>query len=552
MVSESKVERITMSSSLVDFRNPPPYVLNYQSLDDYLVQFRDHQEEAFERAQANHIGQIISPCGTGKTLEQVAIHISTMVAKHKAGLFGKFLIASHRLALNSQLSKPLITLAIECGLPFDVLFVGSGRYDFDQWYADFYYKGFIPQRTEFLATLSTADIEFFATNARRRQRHLIILSTYHSLDRLANIGQIDVATFDEAHNTVAKDFTQKIWVIAPHTIKRFFFTATRKIDGDEGGMNDEELYGKVIADAFPLKMIAAGEIVCPKLHTVDAEIEYEETGLLDLRMLVKNTIEAFERHAACVANESFDSTKLSAKMLVACNGISEMMRIYEDPTFWQYCQTNGIHCFAISSEDGSFYNQEKMTRQKFMETLESLSDTEEAIIFNVDILTEGINLPAITGVMPMRNMSNTKLIQLFGRSLRLHPEDRRRLYAELLRPEDYKNYIKPYGWLIMPRHLATLSFKEEMMAVVKAVCNEFGSTPEQMVVQERYINIDRIDLDSIIPIAMNNVKEIDLEHEEFDIIEELRLAEFKAAEELRLEEINCADNKNLRRLGGLK
>ena len=58
-----------------------------------------------------------------------------------------------------------------------------------------------------------------------------------------------------------------------------------------------------------------------------------------------------------------------------------------------------------------------------------LEDNEDAILFHYDILTEGIDLPAITGVLPLRDLPLIKLIQNVGRSVRLLKEDRENLYS---------------------------------------------------------------------------------------------------------------------------
>ena len=150
--------------------------------------------------------------------------------------------------------------------------------------------------------------------------------------------------------------------------------------------------------------------------------------------------------------------------LVGCDGIKEMIRIYNDPAL-QIFSTN-MKFFAISS-DGGYVNGNPCSKEDFFIKLNDLSDAEDAIILNVDMLTEGIDLPSITGVMPFRNLGLTKLIQLIGRALRLHKMDRAKLYSNEIKPQDHASYVKPYGWLVVPQHLAAINHFEEMIAITK-------------------------------------------------------------------------------------
>lgn len=116
-----------MSRTLLDYKITPPYTRNYGEFNKFVALHRKHQIEAIAATNGATIGQIISPCGTGKTRIQTSIIISDMISCTESGTYGKFMIASHRLALNTQLADVLLKQAIVCGLPFDILFVGSGR-----------------------------------------------------------------------------------------------------------------------------------------------------------------------------------------------------------------------------------------------------------------------------------------------------------------------------------------------------------------------------------------------------------------------------------------
>jgi superfamily II DNA or RNA helicase len=502
------------------------YSTNFEYFEQYKANHRLHQKEALEAIKTSNIGQVLSPCGTGKTRIQISVHIQDMINKSSNNEYGVYLIASHRLTLNVQLFDQLIDVCVNTGLPFNILFVGSYHCDFSKYYEKYMRLGFTKETCNCLATTDRKEIDNFISQSK--DRHVIIVSTYHSFDQLKNIPKIDICTYDEAHNTIERDFKQNILQVKPNIKREYFFTATRKIHGEDDGMNDKTFYGEVLYDAFPNLMLRSGEICCPKIHIIDSENNKDETSIVDIHMLIKNIIEGFEKHREFIKEKSMEPDKINPTMLISCSGIKEMMNIYNHNEFKSYIEKNNIKALAISS-DGCWFNYESCSKQSFLKNLNAIKDTEEAIIFNVDMLTEGIDLPSITGVMPLRNMSNTKLIQLLGRCLRLHREDRQNLYAELIDPCKYFLYIKPYGWLIIPRHLATLTEYKTMLDTVKLVINEYESLAEEIVVQEQFIDPNYQELDSIIEYPLNGKKDFNLKHESMDIISDINIEKFRDA-----------------------
>ena len=516
------------------------YTKNFDYFNAYLAGNRYHQLSALWAIVNRNIGQIISPCGTGKTQIQTAIHIGGMIQLIQDYEYGVFVIASHRLMLNKQLLDQVIDLAVRCGLPFDVLYVGSYKSDLNSYYAKYRKEfGYTKEVSRHLATTDGKKIEAFVQNARDNFRNVIIASTYKSFAALKNIGTINITTFDEAHNITQKDFNKNILEVKPNILAQYFFTATRKTFGDDGGMNDKNFYGDVIFDANPKSMIEEGEIVEPRLHKIGGAND-ETTNATDTHMLVKNTIESFEEHKGYIKGNSCSPNNIGAKLLIGCDGVEEMGCIYNDPMFKKFVIDNNIKTFSISSEGGSNANWSKCGKEDFFAKLTSLSDSEDAVIFNVDMLTEGIDLPSITGVMPLRNLGLTKLIQLIGRAIRLHRLDRKRLYGKEIEPQDVKSFIKPYGYLIIPRHLASLNHHQEMINIASAFYSEYGTIPDKLIVPERFIDHQPNELKSMIPFNFKNGKDYDLEHQEFNLVEETKLHFFRD----KMSNINrCRKNK---------
>lgn len=499
----------------------PQYNQNFDYFDEYCSHHRDHQVEAIAATQTSDKGQIISPCGTGKTRVQVSLHIQGMIDLTRKNESGVFCIASHRLSLNRQLLGDLVEVAIKCGLLFDVLYLGSYKCDLAKYYAKYHHLGYTTQVSNHLATTDAQEIEQFIAAAKAKGRHVIIASTYDSFARLKNIGQINLTTFDEAHNTTQDDFTDNITVVKSNLVRQYYFTATRKVAGSDGGMNNEEFYGKILFDAFPKQMLAAGEIVCPRLHRVRGADD-QTTNTTNTGMLVKNIIEAYIRHRVAVKSSSCSPEEIGAKLLVGCNSIEEMLRIYNDIR----SMSGSMKVFAISSK-GCCASWDKCGKEEFFTKLNAMSDAEDAIIFNVDMLTEGIDLPSITGVMPLRNLGLTKLIQMIGRALRLHKTDRQNLYAGEAIPCDYSKYVKPYGYVVIPQDLATIDHYDEMIKQADLFYSEYGTKAEELIIDEKYVPIEPQTLDTMIPFPFKDGKDYDLEHELDSLVDEINLRHFR-------------------------
>jgi hypothetical protein len=490
---------------------------------------REHQNLARAAASTATIGQIISPCGTGKTRIQICLHVGGMIELSLKKECGVFVIASHRLALNRQLCDELAGVIIKCGLPIDILTIGSDRSDSKKYYAKYAKEGYTPDTSNQHGTLSAEECQTFIAQSKKLGRHVLVVSTYNSIDRLSNVGTIDLVTHDEAHNTVRLDFTNNILKIKDNILREYFFTATRKVADNNGGMNDASFYGssKPLIDILPQDMLEKGEIACPRIHSVGGANE-ETTNTYDTPMLVKNTIEAFQEHKKWIKFDAFSPDDIGAKIIIGCEGIKEMENIYNYPSFRQFALANKVACFAISSKGGGaecYFNYQlnsdrpnKVSREEFFTALNSLSDAEDALIFNVDMLTEGIDLPTITGVMPMRNLGVIKLIQLIGRALRLTKTDRQRLYSNQIVPGDYKQYVKPYGHLILPRHLNSCNEYARMKEIVERIYAEYKSPIEEMVIQDKFNDQDSDDLNSMIRPDLEGGKDYTLHHNIMDVV----------------------------------
>lgn len=470
------------------------YTQNFATFDKWMQKNRNHQTKAFLAIQKATIGQISLPTGTGKTRVQIATHISKMIEMTQNNEYGTFVVGAHRLALCSQLLTELITVAVEAGLPFDILFIGSDRFSDDKVHCKFKDNGFNAYVNEATSTTRSNEVREAVTKAHARNRHVIAVSTYHSFDKLNALDSVTQCTYDEAHTLVADGFMENILLVKAKINFNFFFTATRRVQGESEGMNNVEVFGEVLNEVSPRKMIEKGESVPPKLHIIQTE---DEGDFQNHTMLVRTVITGYEQHKALVKNGSANPNAIGAKLLITTTGNLEMFELHNDVAFKDYCQANHIKTFAFSSQEGVFYNFEKVARSVALDEMSKMADDENAILIHIDILTEGIDLPSVTGVMPFRELNTIKLLQTIGRGARLLKDDRTRLYNGELSPMDWKGYIKPCVWVIFPEHFRSLGNAQAMKNTIRTIVNSYEVPVEEYNAIDRYIAIEDENLSRI-------------------------------------------------------
>lgn len=474
------------------------------AFNKFKSKLRKHQLDALDSVSKDDRGQICLPTGTGKTFIQKAIHIDQMLKlqNRKKPVQGVFMITAHRLALCSQLFENFIDLLVACRVRCDVLYVGSENFNFNklrQKYMGQGVSGIYLQDIESTRTTAGDDIVSSVEAAFKNGRHLLVVSTYHSLSRLTALEKlggrpIEVATFDESHTIVDnRQFLDGLESVKNLIKREYHFTATRKVRGDSGGHNDFDFYGKVLFE-MPIKTaIDRGEIVKPKLHIVETTNDIGKfNSKNNSKMVISTIIDCFEKHKAIVKNESASPKSIGAKMLVSADGLDEIKMITEDDSFQKFCKVGAVNIFSFSSKDGEHHNFEPCrSRQAAMSKMNDLQDADDAIIFHYDILTEGIDLPAITGVLIMRDLSTIKLLQTIGRAARLLKPDRTALYENKILPQEEDKMVKPSAWVLLPTYLDTIQTKDDMEKLVREIVETYDMRIEESILPD--IALSRVD-----------------------------------------------------------
>ena len=473
------------------------YRQDFSKYDEFHSKHRLHQINALDCLKTETIGQITIPTGTGKTRIQVDVHISDMIEKTKNGQTGVYVIGAHRLALCSQLLYDIVEVAIPCGLQFDVLQVNSNNFTNDairtqlrkEGKVDDNLRAFNDLISKGANTTRQDDVLDFVNTAKANNRHVIIVATYHSINKLAILPEIDICTYDEAHITLGENFTDNISQVQPIIKKNFFFTATRKVVGTFSGMNDTEKFGEVLYSLSPRTMIEAGEIVPPRLHSIRISEDAEDGDYDNNKMLIKTISESFAQHKVMIKTCSANPDLIGAKLLVSCTGSKELKTIIASMPFRLWCDDHNIKVFSFSTNDevGYRFNFKEVTRTDLFSKMNDLADSEDAIIFHIDILTEGIDLPSITGVMPLRNLNQSKLIQTIGRATRLLSYDRKQLYTGQIQPNQPNTYVKPYCWFLVPQLFESLGDFNSMKRLLRDIMNSYDVRPEEFSSMDRFV-----------------------------------------------------------------
>jgi superfamily II DNA or RNA helicase len=329
---------------------------------------------------------------------------------------------------------------------------------------------------------------------------LIVFSTYHSAEKFAASGIVpDLTIHDEAHNLVSREFSN---VAKLPTGRSLFFTATERNDGpdiDIGlGMNNAQVFGSTLYAKSPKEMIESGEMVPPHIHVIRARAGTKQVNLDKLnddpKALVLSIADAFLAHQKMIGD------KIGAKVLVVCRGqqdLEDMLMKHAEnegetaTVFGKFRkQYPKIHVFALSSDFGVYcdgkYNKSAVThasKYNLLSKLQTMSPLDQAIIFHVDMIGEGIDVPGITGVMPFRNSDEIKFVQNIGRASRLHPEDRKKVYAGELTVLEREKWIKPRSWVIVPKFLENSEgFLGRFRRIISKMREEYGWTKEDVII----------------------------------------------------------------------
>lgn len=436
-------------------------------------QLRQHQLEALDAIRQNKKGIINLPTGTGKTLIQASCFVEDI---KQANASRVYVVLAPRIVLANQLLQEVYMCIDQNNILVQYLVVHSGH-DFDL--IDMEYEPTIAIRElgEVKVTTNTSTIVEQYERSKRLNRPLIICGTYHSAERIIRAGvPIEIVCFDEAQHLVTDQFQTIVTTIQAN--RAYSFTATlRGINESVNGfgMANESRFGKVIYKRSHKSLVEAGEIVSPELAIIDVKDEDDsvsdkEEDSADVKAIEK-AIEFLEE----------ELTETKSKLLVVTKGSAHLKYITKNQQFRLFCaQRPNLYLFDISSEYGENINGEPVSRKKFLEQLKRVGsdDNAEMIVLHIDILTEGIDVPGINGVLLFETMELLKFVQTVGRCTRLHQRDREMLYSGKITPAETTKMVKPFGYVITPQYGPNGEDRKWMHAELIDKLKQFDFVPQ--------------------------------------------------------------------------
>ena len=350
------------------------------------MQLRPHQEQAIQSMLDNDKGQVIVPTGGGKTICMI------MDAVRQLENYGTVVVVAPRILLAEQLCKEFMEILDEHYNDVSVLHVHSGRV-----------KGMYNTTNPF-------EIQSFYETTMGRK---IIFTTYHSLHRVQESGiNVDTIYFDEAHNSVQKNFYPATDYFSQYAQRCYFFTATPKHSRTpfKAGMNDADVYGNVICNVPAPKLVKQGYILPPKVKVYRS------------RILKKDELVADRDNEQMIgAIDNLDKDKV----LICAKSTKQIVALVSQTDFVQQLAIRGYSYMFITAKTGAMIDGEKVDRETFFDTLNEWGRTgKKFVVLHHSILSEGINVNGLEAVLFMRSMDYIGISQTIGRVIRKGDADK--------------------------------------------------------------------------------------------------------------------------------
>ena len=340
---------------------------------------RPHQTKAVKAMLRNTKGQIIIPTGGGKTMCMID---DAMNEFSRTVLSKTIVVVAPRILLANQLSAEFLEFITDV----DVAHVHSGE-------------------THHFSTTKTNELENWYHNT---VRNILIFTTYHSLHKIQESLDIEVDTiyFDEAHNSVQKNFYPATDYFSKKADRCYFFTATPKHSRttEKAGMNHSKTYGNVICQIPAPKLVKQGYILPPMVEVYRS------------RILKKDELVADRDNEQMV--EAIDNLDKD-KVLICAKSTRQIVALISQTDFVKQLAVRGYSYMYITSKTGAVIDGEKVDRETFFDTLNKWGKTDKKfVVLHHSILSEGINVNGLEAVLFMRSMDYIGISQTIGRVIR--------------------------------------------------------------------------------------------------------------------------------------
>ena len=346
------------------------------------MQLRPHQQIGLDALAKHNKGQVIVPTGGGKTL----IAIMDAVRRFEDGN-KTIIVVAPRILLADQLSSEFLEHITNAS----VLHVHSGK-------------------THHYSSTNSHEIRVWNNNTIGRR---IIFTTYHSLHRIQESDiAVDTIYFDEAHNSVQKNFIESVEYFSMYSERCYFFTATPKhsLTPMKAGMNDEDIFGQVICNVPAPKLVEEGYILPPKV--VVKKIDAIDDSRFKYEHECEHVLSTIDDHN-------------TDKILICAKSTKQITQLVSLTDFVDQLSTRGYSYMYITSKTGAIINGKKVSREEFFNVLNAWGKSDERfVVLHHSILSEGINVKGLETVLFLRNMDYIGISQTIGRVIRTGKEEK--------------------------------------------------------------------------------------------------------------------------------
>jgi superfamily II DNA or RNA helicase len=375
-----------------------------------MLQLRPHQQDALNALQQHSKGICVFPTGGGKT----NVGIFDAMEQFKSDAPKTIVVVAPRILLTEQLSSEYLEFITNA----HVMHCHTGE-------------------THHYSSTKPNIIRAWHENI---SGHKLIFTTYNSLQQLQRAEiTVDTIYFDEAHNSVRRDFFPAVEYFSAEAERCYFFTATPKYSNVIGkaGMNDVDVYGQIIAKVPAPQLVQNGYIIPPKVIATQMRlsIKGEDIAQRDCEYLLQT-----------IQDNPVD------KILICAKATKHIIGLLSQTDFANQLVEQGYSIMHITSKHGAFIDGDKVNREVFFDTLNEWGKDADKkfVVLHHSILAEGINISALEAVVFMRSMDIVGIGQTVGRTLRLHPQDAAGIRSGALQAGALDSYTKSYGLVVCP------------------------------------------------------------------------------------------------------
>jgi len=380
---------------------------------------RPHQQRMLDALLSADRGRLTCPTGGGKTLVMI---LDTLRRLQQADRPQTIVVVSPRILLSVQLYEEFFA-ELNGKVDVAVMHVHSGEVDCT-------------------STTKIQEIQCHAAVCKTAGVHQLIFTTYNSLRRINEAGiDVDTIYYDEAHNSVRRDFFKEVAAATLTAKNAYYLTATPKFRGGVISMNNTDVYGSELISVPAPELINNGSIIPPTIqaHVVDFErnksllaAENDREVLMDI-----------------VGNLDDDSAQ---KILVAAPNTRVLWALLSQTNVMAEFAERGYDVLHITSKHGAYINKQKVGREVFFDTLTAWGQdpNRKFIMFHYSILSEGINVPGLTHTILLRNLPVIEMAQTIGRVIRLDKRDAADIQSGNIVPGKLEMYRKRTGFVTVP------------------------------------------------------------------------------------------------------